>query len=344
MIGNTFGHLFRLTTFGESHGKGIGGIIEGCPAGLRIDEEFITSELLRRRPQQNSAASTPRLEKDEVEFLSGIKNNHTLGTPIGFVIQNKDTKSKDYKALQNLYRPNHADYVYEKKYGIRDTEGGGRASARETVARVVAGCFAKLFLKEQGVEISSKIVSIGKFNLDQCSWCEVEDFFTSLRKDGDTVGGVIKGCISGVPIGLGEPVFHKLHADLGQAMLSIPSVKGFDYGDGFATTQMLGSEHIDCYQPDGIPKTNHSGGIQGGISNGQKIEFRIAFKPIPTLGKPIEMLSDKGTIETIKTNGRHDVCSVPRALPIVEAMAAMVIMDHWLLNLACKGSRFCHSK
>ena len=344
MVGNTFGHLFRLTSFGESHGRGLGGIIDGCPAGLLVDEEFIFSELLRRHPQQNSAASTPRLEKDEVRFLSGIKNNRTLGTPIGFVIENKDTKSEDYKTLQNLYRPNHADYVYEKKYGIRDERGGGRASARETVARVVAGCFAKLFLKEHGIEVSSKIVSVGKFNLNQYSWGEIEDFFASLRKDGDTVGGIIKGCISGVPIGLGEPVFHKLHADLGQAMLSIPSVKGFDYGDGFAAAQMLGSEHMDYYQPNGIPQTNHSGGIQGGISNGQSIEFRVAFKPIPTPGRPIEMLTDKGSIETVKINGRHDVCSVPRALPIVEAMAAMVTMDHWLLNLACKGSQPCDSK
>lgn len=339
MIGNTLGHLFRLMTFGESHGNGIGGVIDGCPSGLWVDEHFITTELARRRPTQNSAASTPRLEKDEVKFFSGIKNQRTLGTPIGFVIENQDTRSQDYSPLQHRYRPNHADYVYEKKYGLRDANGGGRASARETAARVVAGCFAKSFLREQGIKISSQITSIGKLNLQQHSWSEVENLFSTLRAQGDTVGGIVTVSVSGVPIGLGEPVFHKLHADLAQAMLSIPSVKGFDYGDGFASAEMLGSEHIDYYHPDGIPKTNHSGGIHGGISNGQEIYFRVAFKPIPTLGKPIEMLTNKATLELVKHNGRHDVCAVPRALPIVEAMAAMVVTDHWLLHLACQNSR-----
>ncbi len=351
---NTFGHLFKLTSFGESHGKGIGGIIDGCPAGINLDLDFIQNELDRRKPGQ-SKITTQRKESDTVDFLSGVFEGKTQGTPIGFAIWNKDQHSKDYDSLKDVYRPSHADYTYAKKYGSRDHRGGGRSSARETIARVVAGAIAKLILKQIGVSINAFVYRVGNIqvnktypeldlnkidsNIVRCpEEGTAEQMIKRIEEAGrnhDTVGGVIQCVIQGVPIGLGEPVFNKLHADLGHAMLGINAVKGFEYGSGFEGTKLSGSEHNDVFikTKDGVrTKTNHSGGVQGGISNGEDIYFNVAFKPIATLLKEQETINKNEEQTIINPKGRHDPCVLPRAVPIVEAMAAMVIVDHYLLN------------
>ncbi len=352
MSGNTFGTIFRLTTFGESHGKAIGGIIDGCPAGLEIDFDFVQKELNRRKPGQ-SVLTTSRTEDDKVEFLSGIFEEKTTGTPIAFIIRNKDHKPEDYDQLKDAFRLSHADFTYQEKYGIRDYRGGGRASARETAARVVAGAIAKLLLKKIGVSITGYVSQIGSVKLEKdyqsLDFQQVEKsqvrcpdenvsakmikLVEKVKAEGDTVGGIVKCVIFGVPVGLGEPVFDKLHADLAKAMLSINAVKGFDYGSGFKAAEMKGSEHNDVFEKrEGkiITKTNWSGGIQGGISNGQDIYFRVAFKPVATLMKDQETVNSAREKVILKGKGRHDVCVVPRAVPIVEAMAAIVLADHLL--------------
>ena len=351
---NSFGQVFRLTSFGESHGRGIGGVIDGCPAGVEIDLEFIQNELDRRKPGQ-SKITTQRKETDQVEFLSGIFEGKTQGTPIGFIIWNKDQHSGDYDNLKDIFRPSHADYTYLKKYGSRDHRGGGRSSARETIARVVAGAVAKLLLKQVGVSINAFVSCVGSVKLDKnyqeldlskidsnivrCPDSETADkmiaYIEEAGRNHDSVGGVIQGVVQGVPVGYGEPVFNKLHADLGHAMLGINAVKGFEYGSGFEGTKLSGSEHNDIFvtTKDGIrTKTNHSGGIQGGISNGEDIYFNVAFKPIATLLKEQQTVDRYEKEATINPKGRHDPCVLPRAVPIVEAMAALVIADHYLLS------------
>ncbi len=358
MAGNTIGHLFRLTTFGESHGPAIGGCIDGCPAGLAINQDFIQRELNRRRPGQSELTSQ-RNESDNVDFLSGIFEGTSTGTPIGFIIRNKDQKSEDYNHLKEVYRPSHADFTYDKKYGIRDIRGGGRSSARETVCRVVGGAIAKLLLKHHQIEVKGYVSQIGNVATDKdyrlldinraesspvrCPDPEISqkmiDLIEKLKSKGDTTGGVINCIITGVPAGLGEPVFNKLHAELGKAMLSINAVHGFEYGSGFTGAAMKGSEHNDRFkQTYGkiTTETNFSGGIQGGISNGQDIYFRVAFKPVATIMADQETIDKEGNKVILKGKGRHDVCVVPRAVPIVEAMAAMVIADHLLLSKASK--------
>ncbi|MCK6650470.1 MAG: chorismate synthase [Bacteroidia bacterium] len=349
MSGNTFGKIFTLTSFGESHGEAIGGIIDGCPAGLKIDLDFIQSELDRRKPGQ-SAIVTQRKEDDKVEFLSGIFNGITLGTPIGFMIKNTNQRSKDYDHNVEAYRPSHADYTYDAKYGMRDHRGGGRSSARETAARVVAGAIAKLILKEKGISIHAYTSQVGDIKLlknykdldltkiesnivrcpDELIAETMSQKIEQVRKAGDTIGGAIACVINGVPAGIGEPVFDKLHADLGKAMLSINAVKGFEYGSGFEGTKMLGSQHNDAFYFDEKVKTssNRSGGIQGGISNGEDIYFNVAFKPVATIMQEQSTVDASGKEGTIQGKGRHDPCVLPRAVPIVEAMAAMVIVDH----------------
>ena len=349
MAGNSFGKIFKLTTFGESHGVAIGGVIDGCPSGLEIDFEAIQAEMNRRKPGQSEIV-TQRKEPDTVEFLSGIFEGKTTGTPIGFIIRNADQRSKDYSHIKDVYRPSHADYTYEKKYGNRDYRGGGRSSARETACRVVAGAIAKQLLKD--VKINAFTSSVGSIFLEKpyqsldfsktennAVRCPDEDTanlmiekIKEIKKDGDTVGGTVTCVLQNVPIGLGEPVFDKLHADLGKAMLSINAVKGFEYGSGFCGAQMKGSEHNDLFNPDGTTKTNLSGGIQGGISNGMDIYFRVAFKPVATIIKKQDTLDNKGNIVEMQGKGRHDPCVVPRAVPIVEAMAALVIADYYLQN------------
>ena len=349
MAGNSFGNIFKLSSFGESHGKALGGIIDGCPAGVDIDLDFINKELNRRRPGQSEIV-TQRKEDDSVEFLSGIFEGKTTGTPIGFIIVNKDQKSKDYSHIQNSYRPSHADFVYDKKYGFRDYRGGGRSSARETVVRVVAGSIAKMLLKN--VKINAFVSSVGEiiyeYEDSEINYDNIEnsivrcpdnkksdemiELIKSVKKNGDTVGGVISCIISGVPVGLGEPVFDKLHAELGKAMLSINAVKGFELGSGFKGSKMRGSDHNDSFNADGTTKTNRSGGIQGGISNGMDIYFNVAFKPVATIMKDQNTINNKGEEKIIKGKGRHDPCVIPRAIPIVEAMAAMVILDFYLIN------------
>lgn len=349
MAGNSFGNLFRLTTFGESHGEAIGGIIDGCPAGLEVDPEQIQAEMDRRKPGQ-SAIVTQRKESDTVKFLSGIFEGRTTGTPIGFVIENADQKSKDYSHIKDVYRPSHADYTYDQKYGNRDYRGGGRSSARETACRVVAGAIAKQLL--QDIKITAYTSAVGEIKLqkefqeldlleieknpvrcpDPETASKMEDFIKEIRSQGDTVGGVVECVISNVPAGLGEPVFDKLHAKLGAAMLSINAVKGFEYGSGFAGAAMKGSEHNDLFNPDGSTKTNHSGGVQGGISNGMNIVFRVAFKPVATLIQKQQTINKAGEEVEMQGKGRHDPCVVPRAIPIVEAMAALVLADYYLLN------------
>lgn len=353
MAGNSIGNIFKLTTFGESHGPAIGGIIDGCPAGLSIDFEAIRNEMQRRKPGQ-SAIVTQRKEEDAVHFLSGIFEGKTTGTPIGFTIQNTDQKSKDYSHIKDVYRPSHADYTYDKKYGIRDYRGGGRSSARETACRVVAGAIAKQLLKD--IKITAYVSSVGEMELtkpysevdfseieknpvrcpDAAMASKMEDYIKSIRKEGDTIGGTVSCVIQNVPVGLGEPVFDKLHAELGKAMLSINAVKGFEYGSGFAGTKMKGSEHNDIFETDSSTKTNHSGGIQGGISNGDDIYFKVAFKPVATIMQKQETIDNKGNKATAEGKGRHDPCVVPRAVPIVEAMAALVIADFWLLSKISK--------
>tara|TARA_R110002049_G_scaffold33997_1_gene111399 strand:+ start:2398 stop:3462 length:1065 start_codon:yes stop_codon:yes gene_type:complete len=353
MAGNSFGNIFNLTTFGESHGEAIGGIIDGCPAGLKIDFEAIAKEMQRRKPGQ-SAIVTQRKEDDEVKFLSGIFEGVTTGTPIGFVIQNTNAKSKDYSHIKDSYRPSHADYTYDKKYGNRDYRGGGRSSARETASRVVAGAIAKQLLKD--IKITAYVSGVGslqlKKNYSEVDFSEIEknpvrcadkemaskmeSHIKDIRKQGDTIGGVITCVIQNVPVGLGEPVFDKLHAALGMAMLSINAVKGFEYGSGFSGTQLMGSEHNDAFNPDGTTKTNFSGGVQGGISNGEDIYFKVAFKPVATIMKSQETIDKDGNSVAMEGRGRHDPCVVPRAVPIVEAMAALVMADFWLLNKLSK--------
>ncbi len=354
MSGNTFGSLFKITSFGESHGKAVGGVIEGVMPGLEFDEQFIQNELNRRKPGQ-SIITTPRDEDDKVEFLSGVFEGKTTGTPIGFVVWNKDQRSKDYSNIKDVYRPSHADYTYQEKYGIRDFRGGGRASARETVSRVVAGAVAKLMLRKYGVSIQAYTSSVGKVkvekpyyeldlsktesNIVRCPDPHVAEkmisYIDEVRKEKDSVGGVITCVLKDVPVGLGEPVFSKLHAELGKAMLSINAVKGFEYGMGFEAATLKGSQHNDEFYMKGDKvrtKTNHSGGILGGISNGEDIYFNVAFKPVATILKEQHTVTKDGreVISTVK--GRHDPCVLPRAVPIVEAMAAMVVVDMILYN------------
>jgi chorismate synthase len=349
MAGNSYGNLFKLTTFGESHGEALGGIIDGCPAGIDLDLEAIRQEMQRRKPGQSTIV-TQRKEEDEVQFLSGIFEGKTTGTPIGFIIPNTNQKSKDYSDIKDTYRPSHADYVYEKKYGIRDYRGGGRSSARETASRVVAGAIAKQVIKN--IKINAFVSSVGEifvdkpyqdldFSLiesnavrcpDQETASRMEKFIKKIKKEGDSVGGTITCVIQNVPIGLGEPVFDKLHAELGKAMLSINAVKGFEYGSGFFGAKMKGSDHNDLYNENGTTKTNLSGGIQGGISNGMDIYFRVAFKPVATLIQKQEVLNTTNELIMLQGKGRHDPCVVPRAVPIVEAMAALVLTDFYLIN------------
>lgn len=353
MAGNSFGKIFKLTSFGESHGVAIGGIIDGCPAGLILDLDKIQEDLNRRRPGQ-SAIVTQRKEPDTVAFLSGIFEGRTTGTPIGFTIQNANQKSKDYSHIKDTYRPSHADYTYDEKYGVRDYRGGGRSSARETACRVVAGGIAKQFLA--GIKFHAYVSSVGEIELqksleeldfeeteknivrcpDAETASEMETLIKKIRSEGDTVGGTVSCVIKYVPKGLGEPVFDKLHAELGKAMLSINAVKGFEYGSGFAGTKMRGSEHNDLFKKDGSTKTNLSGGIQGGISNGMDIYFKVAFKPVATLMQKQQTINSKGEEVEMQGKGRHDPCVVPRAVPIVEAMAALVIADFYLQNKASK--------
>lgn len=352
---NTFGNIFRLTSFGESHGEAIGGVIDGCPANILLDIDFIQNELDRRKPGQ-SAITTPRKEADKVEFLSGIYKGMTTGTPIGFIIRNNNQHSSDYDSLKDIYRPSHADYTYQNKYKIRDHRGGGRSSARGTAARVVAGALAKLVLKKLNISITAYTSQVGDIKVDKpythldlnsiesnpvrCPDSEkAEEMFKliyKLKGEGNTVGGVISCVCKGVPVGLGEPVFGKLHAALGAAMLSINAVKGFEYGLGFEGVKYKGSEINDSFyrRKDGKigTRTNYSGGIQGGISNGEDIYFRVAFKPVATLLMEQETVDKYGNETVIKARGRHDSCVLPRAVPIVEAMAAMTILDYYLLN------------
>lgn len=387
-MSNTFGHLFRVTTFGESHGTAIGCVVDGCPAGLDFDLDFIQQELDRRRPGQSSIV-TQRKESDTVQVLSGVFEGRTTGTPIAMVIPNEDQRSRDYDHLATAFRPSHADYTWQAKFGHRDYRGGGRSSARETAARVAAGALAKLLLRKQGIDIQAFVSQVGhlelKKNYTQLDLsltesndvrCPDPDLATKMislikkvRKEGDTIGGVVMCVISGCPPGLGEPVFDKLHAELGKAMLSINAAKGFEYGSGFAGVKMRGSEHNDLFTVDGgrdtvsgtrstvdggtqsgepdtvhrapdtvhrIPSTltNHSGGIQGGISNGMDIYFRVAFKPVATIMRAQETLSAEGETVTVMGKGRHDPCVVPRAVPIVEAMAALVLADFYLRGKA----------
>ena len=353
MSGNKFGSLFQLTTFGESHGEAIGGIIDGCPSGIALDMKAIQRDLDRRKPGQSSIV-TQRKEPDEVKFLSGIFQGKTTGVPIGFAIFNTNQKSQDYNHIKDQYRPSHADKVYDEKYGFRDYRGGGRSSARETATRVVAGAIAKQFLND--IKFTAYVSSVGEINLDKpyqeldfdyieknpvrCAdpekAAEMENYIKQIRKEGDTVGGIITCVIQNVPIGLGEPVFDKLHAELGKAMLSINAVKGFEYGSGFEGSKNKGSEHNDLYNSDGTTKTNRSGGIQGGISNGMDIYFNVAFKPVATIIQSQNTINNKGETVNMSGKGRHDPCVVPRAVPIIEAMAALVLADFTLLNRTIK--------
>lgn len=352
MAGNSFGKSFVLTTFGESHGTAIGGIIDGCPAGLEIDVNFIQSELDKRKPGQ-SKITTQRKESDRVEILSGVFEGISTGTPIGFMIKNQDQKSKDYSHIKDSYRPSHADFVYDKKYGHRDYRGGGRSSARETACRVVGGAIAQLLLKKYGIQIDAYVQQVGQIEVqsdhqtldltktfDNVVRCpepkvanEMIELIEATKKEGNTLGGAIQAVVKGVPVGIGEPVFDKLHADLGKAMLSINAVKGFEYGSGFRAAKMKGSEHNDAFtNEEGQIRTtsNHSGGIQGGISNGEDIYFRVAFKPVATIMQDQTTVNKEGNEVEVKGKGRHDPCVVPRAVPIVTAMTALVIVDHLL--------------
>ena len=352
---NSFGNIFRLTSFGESHGAAIGGVIDGMPAGIAIDLDAVQRELDRRRPGQ-SAIVTARNEKDRVRILSGIFEGVTTGTSIGFIIENENQHSADYGNIKDAFRPSHADYTYTTKYGLRDYRGGGRSSARETAARVVAGAFARQALAQLGIDLYAYTSQVGEIALsrdyrlysrnaidtnavrcpDATKAAEMEQLIKQVKGEGDTIGGIITGVITGVPVGLGEPVFGKLHAMLGAAMLSINAVKGFEYGDGFDFATRRGSEVNDAFTTDSEGRvrtaTNHSGGIQGGISNGEDIIFRVAFKPVATLLRDVNTIDKDGNSITLKARGRHDPCVLPRAVPIVEAMAAMVILDAYLLN------------
>ncbi|MBI2279636.1 MAG: chorismate synthase [Bacteroidetes bacterium] len=358
MSGNSFGHIFKLTTFGESHGVAIGGVIDGCPAGLTLDADFIQLQLDRRKPGQ-SKITTQRKESDTIEFFSGIFEGVTTGTPIGFIIKNDDQKSNDYEHIKDKFRPSHADYTYQSKYGIRDYRGGGRSSARETACRVVGGAIAQLMLKHYGISVNAYVSQVGEIvslknyqqlNLEQtyknpvrCADENVVDamfnFIDKIRKEGDTIGGVVSCVIQKVPVGLGSPIFDRLEADLAKAMLSINASKGFEFGSGFSGTTQKGSEHNDAFYVDNKKvktKTNNSGGIQGGISNGEDIFFRVAFKPIATIMQKQQTVDVDLNETEIMGKGRHDPCVLPRAVPIVEAMAALVIVDHLLLNRTVK--------
>lgn len=362
--GNSFGQLFRISTFGESHGGGVGVIIDGCPPGLEISLDEIQRELDRRRPGQ-SAITTPRNEQDEIHAFSGILEGRTTGTPIMLMAFNKDVKSEDYGNLKNLFRPGHADYTFQQKYGLRDWRGGGRSSARETLARVAAGAIAKKFLRETlGITIIAFVEQVGEIRADiaadavteteieanivRCPDPEAATRMTALiesvRDEGDSVGGVIRGIIRNAPVGLGEPVFDKLHADLGKAMLSINAVKGFEIGSGFAGAALRGSLHNDEFYTEGDQvrtRTNHAGGVLGGISSGENIDFRVAFKPTSTIRKSQNTVTLEGEETIIAATGRHDPCVLPRAVPIVEAMAALVMMDHYLRQKAQNGVPVC---
>ncbi|MBQ0046650.1 MAG: chorismate synthase [Prevotellaceae bacterium] len=352
---NTFGNIFTLTTFGESHGAGVGGVVDGMPAGVEIDVDFIQSELDRRKPGQ-SKLTTARQEGDKVEILSGVFEGKSTGCPIGFLVRNTNQHSRDYENVRNVYRPSHADYTYTAKYGLRDHRGGGRSSARETISRCVGGAFAKLALRQLGINVvayTSQVGSIGierdyrKLDLasiednpvrcpDQEAAKLMEKLILEVKEAGDTIGGIITCVVSGCPAGLGEPAFSKLHAELGAAMLGINAVKGFEYGEGFDGVGQRGSEQNDifCTDADGriTTRSNHSGGIQGGISNGQDIYFRVLFKPVATQLRPQPTVDKDGNETVLEVKGRHDPCVLPRAVPVVEAMAAMTILDHYLLN------------
>lgn len=361
-MGSIYGKIFRISTFGESHGAGIGVVIDGCPAGVTFDSDFVQQELSRRKPGQ-SRITTQRKEGDEFEVLSGVFEGKTTGTPIALFIRNEDQRSKDYAHIADRFRPSHADFTYEEKYGIRDYRGGGRSSARETAARVAAGAVAKLMLAELGVSVSAFVSQVGAIKVvkpyQELDWSQIEenpvrcadpevaqqmfDYIDQVRKNGDSVGGVVFCVAKGVPAGWGEPVFDKLHAELGKAMLSINAVKGFEYGSGFDGVSMLGSAHNDLFYKDesGVihTRTNRSGGIQGGISNGEDIYFRVAFKPVATIMQDQESLNKAGETVIVSGKGRHDPCVVPRAVPIVEAMAALVLADFYLRNKSSKLSR-----
>lgn len=351
---NTFGHIFRLTTFGESHGTAIGGIIDGCPAGIDIDTAFVQAELDRRKPGQSSI-TTQRHEADRVEFLSGIFDDKTTGAPIGFCIANTDHRSSDYEHLKSVYRPGHADYTYQQKYGIRDYRGGGRASARETAARIVAGAIAKLALRSIGVHIAAYTAQIGNIAVnkpsqeldltqtednivhcpDAATATQMVELIDTCRRQGDSIGGIVQCVISGAPIGLGEPLYGKLQAELAYAMLSINAAKGFDYGSGFEHVALTGSSLNDAFYADHEhigTRTNFAGGIQGGITNGADIYFRVVFKPTPTISQAQQTIDTDGNAVELSAHGRHDACVVPRAVPVVEAMAAIVLFDAYLQN------------
>lgn len=355
---NRFGNIFSVTTFGESHGAAIGGVIDGMPAGIEISTDLIQKELDRRRPGQSDIV-TARNEQDKVEILSGLFENKTTGQPIGFIVRNADHHSADYSNIKDLYRPSHADFTYSAKYGIRDYRGGGRSSARETISRVVAGAFAKQALKTVGIDICAYTSQVGNITVNKryteldltaidsndvrCPDAEAADKMKSLildvKKNGDTIGGIITGIIKGCPAGLGDPAFGKLHAALASAMMSINAAKGFEYGMGFDGVTHRGSEMIDSFiSKDGkiTTLTNHSGGIQGGISNGQDITFRVAFKPVATLLREVQTVDKDGNATVLKAKGRHDPCVLPRAVPVVEAMAAITILDAWLANKTVK--------
>ncbi|WP_185869476.1 chorismate synthase [Blattabacterium cuenoti] len=359
MAGNTFGKLFRVSTFGESHGVAMGGVIDGCPSGIKLDFKEIQYELNRRKPGQSSIV-TQRNEPDKVDFLSGIFENKTTGTPIGFIIYNKDHKSDDYKHIQEIYRPSHSDFTYENKYGIRDYRGGGRSSARETICRVVAGSIAKQLIKN--ITITSYVSSVGDISVNKsykdldlsknsieksiirCPDPEISEKMiykiNKIKNKGDTIGGTITCVIKNVPIGIGEPVFNKLHAELGKAMLSINAVKGFEYGSGFLGTKLTGSQHNDLFYSNGKTETNFSGGIQGGISNGMDIYFKIAFKPVATIMKKQKTIDKHGNVIFMEGKGRHDPCVLPRAIPIVESMTALVLVNYCMYKKLSKYSSF----
>ena len=357
-MSNTFGNLFRLTSFGESHGPGVGGVVDGMPAGIEVDLEFIQAELNRRRPGQ-SGLTTPRKEADQVELLSGVFEGRTTGCPIGFLVRNANQHSSDYDNIRNLYRPSHADFTYTQKYGLRDHRGGGRSSARETIARCVGGALAKLALRQLGIQVTAYTSQVGNIALEndyrrydlsltesndvRCPDAETAErmaaLITEVKAAGDTIGGVITCVVKGCPVGLGEPAFGKLHAALGGAMLGINAVKGFEYGQGFAGVCQRGSEQNDEFYNDNgqiRTRTNRSGGIQGGISNGQDIYFRVAFKPVATLLMEQKTVTLDGQETSLTARGRHDACVLPRAVPVVEAMAAMTVLDYCLLNQATR--------
>lgn len=358
-MGNTIGTIFRLTTYGESHGAAVGGVVDGMPAGIEVDMDFIQQELNRRRPGQ-SAITTSRNEADAVELLSGVFEGRTTGCPIGFIVRNQNQHSNDYDNMRDLFRPSHADYTYHEKYGIRDHRGGGRTSARITISRCVAGALAKLALNQLGVSIQAYTMQVGNISIgkdykrydlavaetnavrcpDAEKAAEMEALIKDVKADGDTIGGIIQCVVRGCPVGLGSPEFDKLHAQLGKAMLCINAVKGFEYGEGFGGVTARGSEQNDVFYTDDEgrvqTRTNRSGGIQGGLSNGQDIVFRVAFKPVATLLREQDTIDKDGNATVLKARGRHDPCVLPRAVPVVEAMAAMVLLDEYLRN---KGVR-----